>query len=188
VLEVKSGREVRTLEGHRREVYSVAVTPDGRLALSANRDQTLTVWDVETGHELRTLQGHSHYVNKDSLSADGRFAVSASDDTTLKVWDVETGALIVTFTCDAEVPTVNSLPITNSSPAMPAVTSTSSASKPRRTAMQRLNASRGGPSGIGEEPCSDRQRGPETGNVGDRVVDLLEADFWPESVRVRPRA
>jgi WD40 repeat protein len=74
-----------------------------KLALSASEDSTLKVWDVKTGHELRTLQGHSHYVNKGSLSADGRLALSASRDKILKIWDVETGALIVTFTCDAEV-------------------------------------------------------------------------------------
>ena len=37
----------------------MAVTPDGRLAVSASGDQTLKVWDVESGRELRTLTGHS---------------------------------------------------------------------------------------------------------------------------------
>ena len=40
-------------------VYGVAVSGDGRRAVSASADKTLKVWDVESGRELRTLQGHS---------------------------------------------------------------------------------------------------------------------------------
>ena len=37
----------------------VAVTPDGKRAVSASEDKTLKVWDLETGRALRTLEGHS---------------------------------------------------------------------------------------------------------------------------------
>ena len=40
----------------------VALSADGRLAVSASHDQTLKVWEVATGRELRTLQGHSDWV------------------------------------------------------------------------------------------------------------------------------
>jgi WD40 repeat protein len=82
---------LRTLEGHSFLVHGVAVSADGRRAVSASQDHTLKVWDVESGRELRTLQGHSREVNDVAVSADGRRAVSASDDKTLKVWDVESG-------------------------------------------------------------------------------------------------
>ena len=38
------------------EVNGVAVSADGRLAVSASCDQTLKVWEVESGRELRTLR------------------------------------------------------------------------------------------------------------------------------------
>jgi WD40 repeat protein len=101
VWDLESGREVRTLAGHSDVVNGVAVSADGRRAVSASDDDTLKVWDLESGRELRTLAGHSGWVYGVGVSADGRRAVSASWDQTLKVWDLETGALVTTFTCDA---------------------------------------------------------------------------------------
>ncbi len=78
---------VRTLQGHTGSVNRVALTGDGRVAISASSDDTLKVWEVETGRELRTLQGHtSSVISGLALTGDGRVAVSASGDKTLKVW------------------------------------------------------------------------------------------------------
>jgi WD40 repeat protein len=82
---------LRTLEGHSRHVTAVAVTADGKRAVSASGDQTLKVWNLESGHALRTLEGHSNLVNNVAVTPDGRWAVSASSDHTLKVWDLESG-------------------------------------------------------------------------------------------------
>jgi hypothetical protein len=82
---------VRTLQGHTGVVAGVALSGDGRRAVSASPDQTLKVWDMETGRALRTLPGHTDSVIGVALSRDGRCAVSASWDRTLKVWDVEAG-------------------------------------------------------------------------------------------------
>jgi WD40 repeat protein len=46
---------VRTLEGHSDWVTGVAITPDGRHAVSASRDKTLRVWDIQSGEELALL-------------------------------------------------------------------------------------------------------------------------------------
>lgn len=94
VWDLETGQELRILEGHLQEaneINGVALTGDGRLAVSASKRQTLTVWDVEAGKELRTLSGHSGEVLGVALSGDGRLAVSTSRDGTLRVWDVETG-------------------------------------------------------------------------------------------------
>ena len=82
---------LRTLEGHSDSVNGVAVTPDGKRAVSASWDKTLKVWDLETGRALRTLEGHSDSVSGVAVTPDGKRAVSASWDKTLKVWDLETG-------------------------------------------------------------------------------------------------
>jgi hypothetical protein len=80
-----------TLEGHSARVVDVAMSGDGRRAVSASHDYTLKVWDVDSRLELRTLEGHDGPVNCMAVSGDGRLAVSASHDYTLKVWDVDRG-------------------------------------------------------------------------------------------------
>ncbi|WP_437537469.1 AAA family ATPase [Sorangium sp. So ce726] len=88
---------VRTLEGHTNPVLDVAVTSDGRFAVSASFDKTLKVWDLATGQLLRTLEGHTDPVLDVVVTSDSHFAVSASEDKTLKVWDLATGKLLRTL-------------------------------------------------------------------------------------------
>jgi WD40 repeat protein len=81
-----------TLSGHPdAAVWTMAVTADGKRAVSGSSDTTLKVWDLESGQELRTLSGHAGGVSAVALTADGKRAVSGSVDRTLKVWDVESG-------------------------------------------------------------------------------------------------
>ncbi|MBD2205990.1 NB-ARC domain-containing protein, partial [Calothrix sp. FACHB-168] len=88
---------VRTLEGHSYSVNAIALSADGKYAISASDDNTLKVWDWQTGQQLRTLEGHSDCVNAIALSADGKYAISASSDNTLKVWDWQTGQQLRTL-------------------------------------------------------------------------------------------
>ncbi|XXT24073.1 AAA family ATPase [Sorangium sp. So ce429] len=102
---------VRTLEGHTYSVEGVAVTADGRFAVSASYDQTLKVWNLGTGQLVRTLEGHADIVNGVAVTSDGRFAVSASWDKTLKVWDLGTGQLVRTLEGHADI--VNGVAVTS---------------------------------------------------------------------------
>ena len=65
---------------------SVAVSADGRLALSGSDDHTVKVGRNPTsGQARRILAGHAYGVNSVAVSADGRLAL-ASDDRRVKVW------------------------------------------------------------------------------------------------------
>jgi WD40 repeat protein len=88
---------VQTLLGHAGPVASVALTADGRRAVSSWWDSTLKVWDLETGSEVRGLAGHSDRVAGVAMGANGRRAVSASWDGSLKVWDLESGREVFTL-------------------------------------------------------------------------------------------
>jgi WD40 repeat protein len=78
-------------------VGAVALSGDGRRAVSDSSVLSLKVWDVETGREVCILHGHAGRVEGVALSGDGRRAVSASADHTLKVWDVEAGREVRTL-------------------------------------------------------------------------------------------
>jgi WD40 repeat protein len=88
------GPLMRTLEGHTDGVTAVAITPDGKLAVSASIDKTLKVWDIVSGEILQSLDGHSEGVIAVAITPDGKLAVSSSDDKTLKVWDIESGEML----------------------------------------------------------------------------------------------
>jgi WD40 repeat protein len=82
---------LRVLEGHTALVTSVAVSANGRCAVSGSHDHTLRVWNLNTGACLRVLEGHSDAVSSVAVCADGRRAISGSWDTTLRVWNLDTG-------------------------------------------------------------------------------------------------
>jgi WD40 repeat protein len=103
VWDLESGQTLRTLEGHTDTVWRVAVTPDGRRAVSASADKTLRLWDLESGRMIRTLEGHTDSVIAVAVMAAGRRAVSASDDQTLRLWDLESGKEIATFTGESDM-------------------------------------------------------------------------------------
>ena len=88
---VEQGGELRHFEGHTDWVSSVALSADGRRALSGSRDQTVRLWDTATGQELKHFEGHTEPVNSVAFSADGRRALSGSLDKTVRLWDTETG-------------------------------------------------------------------------------------------------
>ena len=100
---VPSGEFVRTLSDHNHHIHIVdglAISADGRLAVSACSDKTLKVWDLVSGRALRTLrtlEGQYRNVEGLAMSADGRLAVSTSDHT-LKVWDLFDGRQLFTLT------------------------------------------------------------------------------------------
>jgi small GTP-binding protein len=90
-------KSIATLIGHEGGVWSVAVTPDGKRAVSASTDHTLQVWDLITCRSVATLKGHEDAVRCVAVTPDGKRAVSASADHTLRIWDLTIGKSVTTL-------------------------------------------------------------------------------------------
>jgi len=78
---------------------ALALTPDGRWAVSASSEGTLRVWDLEGRDPPRTLRGAGDTLRAVAVGADGRQAVCVCDGraplgpfwfSTVGVWDLET--------------------------------------------------------------------------------------------------
>jgi WD40 repeat protein len=95
----RAGKVSQEFIGHTDTVKCVALSADGRRAISGGEDGTIRIWDVESGKEIRSLQGMKS-VRSVALSYDGRRAISGSYDNlnwTVRVWDVEKGKEIRRF-------------------------------------------------------------------------------------------
>ena len=79
------------LEGHRRGVFAVSVTSDGKRVVSGSWDNTLMIWDALSGECIKALKGHEKKVTSVDLSPDGRKIFSGSMDKTLRIWDMQSG-------------------------------------------------------------------------------------------------
>jgi len=81
------------------EITSVALSPDGRHALSAgDGGDHVRLWDLRTGQLLLAFPSITTIL-RDSTSAvayspDGRFALSGTEDGTIALWEASTGRAI----------------------------------------------------------------------------------------------
>jgi WD40 repeat protein len=71
----------------------VAVSPDGRLLVSAGDDRAIRVWDFQSREAVRHLaDAHGGTVKGLAFHPGGRRVASCGHDGAVKVWDVEHGA------------------------------------------------------------------------------------------------
>ena len=69
----------------------VALSADGRHALSIARADGFAVWDIDSGQPIRTITTLLNGITRACFTPDARRVVTLSDRRTLIVWDLESG-------------------------------------------------------------------------------------------------
>jgi WD40 repeat protein len=83
---------------HGGRIYSLALSPDGRVLASRGLDGVVRLWDVSTAKELRSfpLSGSGRWTDTVALAPDGKLLAAATDlpgaaGSAVLVWDPVTG-------------------------------------------------------------------------------------------------
>lgn len=82
-----TGRPLARCTGHRGNVQSVAVSPDGQWVLSGDDQGFVRLWSGEDGSDLGTLGRHDGDVRAVAFSSDDRLGLSINGNG-LKIWDL----------------------------------------------------------------------------------------------------
>jgi len=78
-------------DAHGGPIKNVAISADGRSALTASFDYSIILWDLESETVRTELTGHEAAVNAAVFLPGDLEALSASDDGTIMLWDLERG-------------------------------------------------------------------------------------------------
>lgn len=108
IHDAATGRLFGRLRGHDEPVWSVAVLPDGRSAVSTSSDRTMRLWDIANARELRRFDNHPGAVLCVAVSPDGARALTGTghrwagawrpaDGYGVQLWDLENGSVLGRF-------------------------------------------------------------------------------------------
>jgi WD40 repeat protein len=93
IWDLRSGRLLRVLRGHRSPVHAAAYSRDARLVVTAGDDGTARIWDAASGRQLRVLDARGGPMHAAAFSPDASLVVTGSSDHVGRIWRVADGAL-----------------------------------------------------------------------------------------------
>lgn len=86
----RNNAEVLRVKASPLELNQVAISPDGRLIATANREGKITMIDVKSKKIIGILTGHEGWIQTIAFSPDGQTLYSGAEDKIVKAWDVST--------------------------------------------------------------------------------------------------
>ena len=107
IWDVESGKEIRRLDGYKRQARTAAFSPDGKKVIAAGwthdnegfplDENAVLVWNANSGKVIQRLEGHKGYNTKiAAFSPDGKKILTVTDGAT-RIWDAESGKVLQKF-------------------------------------------------------------------------------------------
>jgi WD40 repeat protein/tRNA A-37 threonylcarbamoyl transferase component Bud32/tetratricopeptide (TPR) repeat protein len=97
IWDVENVRKLHELEGHKKWVYCLAYSLDGKWLATGAWDGTVKLRDSATGVEALTIFAHEGYVLSLAFSPDSRNLVTTSEDRSVRLWELPSGRRVSTF-------------------------------------------------------------------------------------------
>lgn len=105
----RTRQDCNILNGHTARITSIAITPDGKKAISGSLDSTVRIWDLKTCTQLLNHTDGSQQISV-AVTPDGKHAISASGSGKLHIFDMENNRIERIFESGASVSAVVTMP------------------------------------------------------------------------------
>ena len=102
LLDLSSGKVIRSLEGHTHHVLGIDWQDDGQTIASASADKTIKIWNTETGEQRRTISGFSKEITAVAFVQSSNQIVTACADGQVRLYDTSNGKAIRTFNASGD--------------------------------------------------------------------------------------
>jgi WD40 repeat protein len=81
-------QQIAVLTGHTENVYSIAISPNGRILASTSYDRTVRLWNLENSQSIGAPLQHARSVYGVSFSTDGKLLATGCGDNNAYTWDI----------------------------------------------------------------------------------------------------
>lgn len=94
LIRCADGEEWQRLAGHNEVVLALAISPDGRWAISGSYSHEVILWDLGRGKLIQRLMGHAAAVTSVAFSPDRELIGSADANGMILIWQRRTGEIV----------------------------------------------------------------------------------------------
>lgn len=88
VWDLSSQKQLPAPLAGRKEIFAVAISPDGKMLAAGGEDKTIHVWNLHTGARIGTPIPYGEEVWSLAFSRDGQILASGGNDGKLQLWSI----------------------------------------------------------------------------------------------------
>ncbi len=102
--ETHNGELIHRFQGHVKEIYAIAVSPDGQLVSSAgNRGEDILIHNLKTNKHVLSLNNTLGVIYSLEFSPDGQTLAVAGINNNIQLWDLKSKKILKTFSSQTKI-------------------------------------------------------------------------------------